>query len=250
MNSASKNLCWVLAILICITLPHKAEAKRRRHRRRHHYSGPPPTHPVVLWARTLSESTDHEQRRIAAFKLSQYSQPIYQDQVINTLVKCIGDTDVEIKVLCTKAMGHAGTKSNAGNMRAILLEKYRTDPMLRSTIVRAFITRGDNSDEVQNTFLDSAKKTTNNDELLTLLSYFEAFGSGSGRFVQTMVEIYQGNENVKVRRAVVQALADRAQGQDAVIALLSECADNKDTPLALTCLSGLQLQAKKDVRAW
>jgi len=253
-NLSQRGYYWLSSLLIltlCLGLSQTAEARRKHHRRHHHrYSGPPPTHPVVLWARTLSESTDPEQRKIAAYKLAQYSQPIYQTTVVNVLIHCMGDPDLKIKVLCTKAMGHAGTQGMAENVREVLLQKYQADPILRSTIVRAFILRGDSSSTVQDTFLESAKQTQTPEELVTLLDYFQIYGSDSDKFVSALVQVYQNNENPKVKRAVVKALGDRSHGQDAVIALLSQCADNKDTPLALTCLSGLQLQAKKDARAW
>lgn len=222
---------------------------KKKHRR-HRYSGPAPTHPVVLWARTLSESTDREQRKIAAFKLSQYSQPIFQQPVIASIERCLKDSDVEIKVLCGKAMAHAGTQSNADNIRKVLLDTYKADPDLRNTIVRAFIVRRDQTPLVHDTFLEELKSAKPTDDVLTLLSYFEQFGYGNAHFVEVLADIYKKNENLKVRRSVVKALGERSHGQDPVIEILSQCSESKDTPMALNCLSGLQLQAKKDSRAW
>lgn len=243
----------VLTLLLIFTLTlgvaFDAEAKRKRARRKR-YTGPPPTHPVVLWSRTLSESSDREQRRVAAFKLSQYSLPIFQSQVVDTLVRCMKDPDVQIKVLCAKAMGQAGTHSTAPTIRKILLEQFSEDASLRSTIVRTFVIRKDNSPAVQEAFLDVLKKTESQDETFALISYFELYGDGSNRFVDILAKIYRENSNPKVKRAAIKTLSDRAQGQDTVIDILSQCVDTKDTPLLLTCLSGLQQQAKKDARAW
>ncbi len=244
-----KTLTLLFVLALCIAFAHDAEATKhkKRHRR---YTGPPPTHPVVLWSRTLSEGKDREQRRVAAFKLSQYSQTIFQSQVIDTLVHCMKDPDVQIKVLCAKAMGHAGTASSAETMRKILLEQYAADPVLRSTIVRTFIIRKDSSPTVHETFLDALKKSENPDETMALLGYFEQFGNGSNKFVDILGDIYRNNSNTKIKRSAVKALSERATGQDAVIAILSDCVDTKDTPLLLQCLSGLQQQSKKDNRSW
>jgi HEAT repeat protein len=239
---------WFLVLILCVAVFQGAEARRRHHR--HRFRGPAPTHPVVLWARTLSESTDPEQRKIAAFKLSQYSQPIFQEAVINELLRCMKDPDTQIKVLCTKALGSANPPSYVDSIRKALLDQYSSDEALRNTIVRTFIARRDSSPKVQDTFMESAMKAGNPDEQLVLLSYFQKFGSGSAKFVENLVAIYQKQDNIKVKRAIVKVLADRAEGQDAVIDLLSQCSENKDTPLALTCLGGLQVQARKDARAW
>lgn len=240
-------LAWIISVIVLSVTPlHQAEA-RKKHRR---HSGPPPTHPVLLWSRTLSESTDREQRKVAAFKLSQYSQPIYQDEVVRTLTKCVKDSDVEIKVLCTKAMGHAGKASNAATVRDTLLETYKADPSLRNTIVRVMVVREDNSPPVHALLLDSLKKSKNNEETMALLKYFETFGDGSHKFAETLVSTYESNEDSKIRSAVVTALAAKAGGQDAAINLFSQCTESHDTPLVLNCLGGLQQQAKKDNRAW
>jgi hypothetical protein len=237
---------FTIGLIFAFCSSHEALAKKRKRR---HY-GPSPTHPVLLWARTLSESKDREERKVAAFKLSQYSQPIFQDEAIKALIKCTKDTDVELKVLCTKAMGKAGTKSNSESIRKVLVERYQDDPSLRNTIVRTLIVRQDNTTAIHDTLLDSAKKSTNTDELLALLIYFEIYGSGSDKFVDVLSDIYKRNEDIKVKRSVVKALGDRAHGQDGVIAIFSQCAETKDTPLLLTCLSGLQQQGKTDARTW
>jgi HEAT repeat protein len=237
---------WFLILVCSLTFLNGAHAKKKR--RRSH--GPPPTHPVVLWSRVLSESTDKQARKVAAFKLSQYSQPIFQEEVINTLTKCIKDPDVEIKVLCTKALGRAGTQAHAVTVRKALLDQYQADPSLRNTIVRTFIVRQDDTPSLHDTLLDSLKKSTDPEEQIALLKYFEIFGNGSNRFVDGVVGVYKKTENIKVKGAAATALTARAQGQDSAIALLAQCTESIETPLVLTCLSGLQQQAKKDPRAW
>ncbi len=242
-----RNVSLTLLLVLAISLPsQQAEARKRKRK----YSGPPPTHPVLLWARTLSESTDREQRKIAAFKLSQYSQPIFQDEVVRTLSKCVKDSDVEIKVLCTKAMGHAGRATNSEAIRDQLLEVYKSDPSLRNTVVRVMVVREDNTPPVQNTFLDSLKKTKDPEEAIALLKYFETFGDGSSKFVDAVVATYNNFDNLKVQTAAISALTAKAAGQDAVIALFAQCTESHNTPLVLNCLAGLQQQAKKDARAW
>jgi len=235
-------------LILCIVCFQDAEAKRKRRRApQKRYTGP---HPVVLWSRTLSESEDQEQRKVAAFKLSQYSQTIYQESIINTLIKCMKDTDTQIKVLCAKAMQRAGNAGQAEWVRKAMLETYNSDPSLRNTLVRAFIVRKDGTDKPHDTFLKALKNSSDPEEQVVLLSYFEECGNGSGKFVDTLVDMYNKNDNTKTQRAVVEALATKAQGQDAVAGLMIACSTSKDTPLALTCLSGLQSQAKKDPKAW
>jgi len=248
MNKPARYTCW-LVILITAILCFSNDAEARKKRRRRHY-GPPPTHPVVLWSRTLSESTDREQRKVAAFKLSQYSLPIFQNEVVRTLEKCIKDSDVEIKVLCAKAMGRAGTQSNAENIRKVLLERYQADPTLRNTIVRAFMVRRDDSPILQETLLDSLKKSKDQEEQLALCKYFETYGTGNNKLVDALVEVYNKNGNSKVKNAVISVIAARATGQESAIDLLTKCTESLETPLVLNCLSGLQQQAKKDSRAW
>lgn len=243
-----KWMVFALGILFLTIASDDAHARRRSKKRR--YSGPPPTHPVLLWSKTLSESHDGAQRKIAAFKLSQYSQNIFQDQVIQTILKCTKDEDMEIRVLCTKALGRAGTQSHTEKIRTALLDQYKEQEHLRNTVVRTFIIRKDNAPAVQETFMSAAKSTKNNDELMVLLSYFEQFGTGNSRFVDTLADIYKQQEATKTKRAVVKVMSERAEGQDKVIEILAQCAQSTDTPLALTCLSGLQVQAKKDARAW
>lgn len=216
-------------------------------RRRSHKRYPPVTHPVVLWSRTLSESTDLEQRKVAAFKLSQYTQPIFQEEVINTLMKCMKDPDTHIKVLCTKAMGRAGNQSKVNEIRKTLLDVYKNDATLRNTLVRTFITRKEGSRDVHDTLLESLKKSTDSEDQLVLLSYFELYGMASD--AEAYIELYKQNSNVKIQRGAVKVLSEKAQGQEAVISLLAQCSESKDTPLALTCLSGLRQQAKNDSKS-
>lgn len=243
-----KTLLITLSLLLLL-VTGEAEAKKRRKRR---YTGPPPTHPVVLWSRTLMEGTDAEERRKAAFKMSKYSQLIFQQEAVASLTKCIKDPDTKIKIWCTKAMGRAGTQANAESIRNALLDQYKNDPILKDTIVRAFIARKDDSKPVQETLLDSLKSTESPESQITLLSYFEKYGAGS-KIIDTVIAVYNKSSDTKVKTAAVTTLATRAEGQDAVIAFLSQCAsqhENIETPLVLNCLSGLQQQARLDARTW
>lgn len=202
------------------------------------------THPVVLWSRTLSESQDIEQRKVAAFKLSQYSQSIYQEEVINTLIKCMSDPDEHIKVFCAKAMGKASNRSRADSIRTVLLDQYKQDLQLRGTLVRTFIARKDNHPKVQSTLLETIKESSDTEETLPILDYFELFGSNQS--IDPLIALYNRTGSIKVKRSVVKTLSERGQGQESIITLLTQCLDNKDTTLVLTCLSGLQVQARKD----
>ena len=85
---------------------------------------------------------------------------------------------------------------------------------------------------------------------MTLLSYFTEFGNGTDTYVETLASIYRRTSNPKVKRHVVKTLGETAEQQSTVIDLLAACAQSSDTPLALNCLGGLQLQAKTDPRAW
>jgi len=236
----NKIFCLVLTCSL-IFVPITAWGKRKGRSRKYY---PPLTHPVVLWSRTLAESEDVEQRKIAAFKLSQYSQSIYQESVINTLIKCMSDPDEHIKVFCAKAMGKASTRSRADSIRTVLIEQYKQDPQLRGTLVRTFIARKDNHPKVQSTLLETVKESTEADEVLPILDYFELYGSNQS--IEPLRALYNKSGNIKVKRGVVKALSERGQGQDTIVTLLTQCLDNKDTTLVLTCLSGLQVQAKKD----
>ncbi len=239
---------WSLLLLVLLTLmSNSAEARRHKKQR---YKGPPPTHPMVLWSRTLAESTDKDQRKIAAYKLSQYSQTIFQDSIVNNLLRCTTDKEIEIKVLCTKALGRAGTAYHSDKIRRALLEVHENDPGLRNTVVRVFIVRKDNTPKVHDALLDALKKSTDEDELIVLLNYFAEFGNSSGSLMDAVAATYNRIDDVKVKRSAVKVLADKGTSQDSVVDLLSTCATSKDTPLALNCLYGLQRQSKKDSRAW
>ena len=250
-SSTLRNCFYgILILCLCCVCFDEALAKKKKRRGPRRYSGPPPTHPVVLWSRTLSESQDLEERKVAAFKLSQYSQTIYQEAIVNNLIKCMKDTDVHLKVLCAKAMGKAGSQAQTEWVRKNLIETYQNDPSLRNTIVRAFITRKDSSEKVHDLFLKSLKDSKDPEETLTLLSYFEEFGEGDKKFVSTLAEIYKNTDNIKVKRSAVEALATNGQGQSEIIDIMAGCVDSKDTPLALNCISGLQVQARTDSRTW
>ncbi len=240
---AQRNLIVGL-LVVAFLFPSEGVFAKRRGRGKKYY--PPLTHPVVLWSRTLSDSPDIEQRKVAAFKLSQYSQSIYQEEVINTLLKCLKDTDEHIKVFCAKALGKANSKSKAEVIRKALLEQYKQDPHMRGTLIRTFTTRKDNSPAVQDTLVETLKQSNETEEILPSLEYFEQFGSS--QTIDPLIALYQKTDNLKVKRSVVKALSERGQGQDSVVSLLTDCLNNKDTTLVLNCLSALQVQAKKDAK--
>lgn len=242
-------LTLIFVLLLTSTIATSSALAAKRRRKAKHY-GPNPTHPVVLWARTLLESADRDQRKIAAFKLSQYSQSIFQEEALRALFQCSKDIDVEIRVLCAKALGKAGTSSQADNIRQLLLERYKTDPLLRNTIVRAFMARQDGSLQVQETLLSALKSSSNVEERLALLKYFVVFGSGSNDFSDALVDVFKKSDNPRIQNAVVEALSARGKGQDNVITLLTQCTESHNTPLVLNCLAGLQQQGKKDPRTW
>jgi HEAT repeat protein len=205
---------------------------------------------MVLWSRTVSESSDLEQRRVAAYKLSQYSQRIFPSAVVATLISCVKDPDVQIKVFCTKALGKAGTSANEDAIRAALLDRFHNDKTIRNTVVRTFMARKDRGPEVQDTFLNSLKGADNEEDRLALLAYFEQFGNPSDKLVDELAKTYAKTEDSKTRRAIVKVLSEKGRGQSQLIELLSTCAVSKDTPLILLCLSALQSQAKSDKRSW
>jgi len=242
----TKFLTFTLILVFILLAPFEAEAKRKRRRS----SGPQPTHPVILWSRTLSESKNKEERKVAAFKLSQYSQPIFQDEVVKTLLNCAKDPDLSIRVLCTKAMGRAGTQSHQEAIRKTLLESYAGEAQMRNTVVRTFIARKDNNPAVHDKLLEALNASTKEEEMLTLLAYFENYGVPGDAFVNGLNNAYQKAPSTKIKRGVVKALADRSGNSDTVMNLLVECSQSHDTPLALTCLSGLETKGKKDQRSW
>lgn len=243
-----KSFNFFIGVVLCglFLLTPTAEAKKKSARRKY---SKPITHPVVLWSTTLSGTTDPEERKIAAFKLSQYSQPIYQDSVITALINCLKDSDVQIRILCAKAMGKAGNQSRRPAVRSALIETFQNDPSLRETLIRTFMAREDSSKEVQELLLGTLDKSTDIHETLALLAYFYEMGSSipSGPFIS----LFNRSSNEKTRRWAIKVLAEHSDGEQSVIELLATCAESKDTPLALTCLSGLQLQSRKDsVRTW
>jgi HEAT repeat protein len=225
-----------------VFLSSSSALAKRKGRNKKYY--PPLTHPVVLWSRTLSESPDLEQRKIAAFKLSQYTQSIYQEEVVKTLLNCVKDTDDHIKVFCAKALGRATNRSKVEQIRKTLIEQYKNDAHLRGTLIRTFITRKDSNPAVQEILIESLKQSSDLEEVLPALDYFEQFGTS--QTVEPLISVYNKSDNSKIKRGVVKALSERGQGQDSIITLLSSCLDSRDTTLVLTCLSALQVQAKKD----
>ena len=251
MEGIMKNsMKWVVTLLLapCLLVPvQDAEAKRKRGKRSNQT---PITHPMVLWSRTVSESSDLEQRRVAAYKLSQYSQRIFPSAVVATLISCVKDADVQIKVFCTKALGKAGTSANEDAIRAALLDRFHNDPTLRNTVVRTFVARKDRNPEVQDTFLNSFKSADKEEDRLALLGYFEQFGIPSDKLVDELSKAFNQTEDSKTRRAIVKVLSEKGRGQTQLIELLATCSASKDTPLILLCLSALQAQAKSDKRSW
>ena len=130
------------------------------------------------------------------------------------------------------------------------LDRFNNDPSLRNTVVRALIVRKDNSEVVHDALLKALKSTEREEDRLTLLSYFEEFGSGSDSFVADLIYLYSKYSDSKTRRAIVKALSDQGKGQDKLVEFLVTCAGSSDTPLALTCLAGLEVQGKGDKRSW
>lgn len=245
MIGSNRALVLFIALLL---ISSTASAKRRRARR---YQGPPPTHPVVLWARTLGESPDLEARKVAAFKLSQYSQTIFQVEAVNALIACTRHTDLQLRVLCTKALARAGNSSKKAQIESTLLEIFDSEPKLRCTVIRAMTVRGDNTPIVTEKFLGVARETKNAEELLALLTYFETLGPTSPRLIPAMAEIYAKTTDEKIRRAIAKVIAAHGNGTEPALDLLSKCgSSNNDTPLTLICLGGLQQQGKNDPRTW
>lgn len=236
----TNKLFLCLTILLIFSLPCNAKSKRKRY-------STPITHPILLWARTLSGSTDAEEKKRAAFKLSQYTQNIYQEEAIKALMDCLKETDITLRVLCTKALGRAGTAAKNEQIRKTLIETYKNDPVLKNAIINTLIKRKDISKETHDFLLNTLKNANEAEEIQGLLSYFEQFGLASD--TETLVSTYKKNENPRVRRAAIKAMTEKSQGQEEVVEILSLCALDKDTPLSLNCLSGLQAQAKNSPKA-
>jgi len=245
MGSLLKNLLLgaVFLGLACSSSGFAAKKRRKRSNLK------PITHPVILWSRTLAESEDADQKRVAAFKLSQYSQPIYQEQVILTLISCLKESDVQIKILCAKALGNAGSQSKKTTIRTALMDAFRADPSLRETLVRTFIARDEDSKEVQSLLLEALNKAEDSHEIMALLAYFYECGKSVGP--EPFMVVFNKSTDERIRRRAIKVLAERGNGESSVVDLLASCAESQDTPLALTCLSGLQLQTRKDSsRIW
>ncbi len=229
--------------MLCVLFSSPSLAKKK-HRKRHLT---PITNPLVLWARTLTGSTDAEEKKRAAFKFSQYTQTIYQEEAIRALLDCLKEQDITLRVLCTKALGKAGSAGRNESIRKALLETFKNDPVLKMAITNTFIKRKDLSKETHDTLLASLKNEGDSEVLISLLSYFEQFGQAGD--MDAVIEVYQKSKNVRVRRGAIKTLSERSQGQDAVVDILAGCSLDKDTPLALNCLSGLQAQARSNPKA-
>ncbi|MFM8269750.1 MAG: HEAT repeat domain-containing protein [Pseudomonadota bacterium] len=242
-----KRIGTFLVVLLVVLYSGAAGAASKKRAKRKNLK--PITHPVVLWSRTLSETNDPEQKKVAAFKLSQYSQPIYQDSVVSTLLSCLKDSDEQIRILCAKAMGRAGNQSKKAAIRSALLETFKSDPSLRETLIRTFTARSDDSKEVQTAMLDALNKSTDAHETLALLTYFYEYGEGV--HPDSFVAVFNKSSNERIKRWAIKVLAEYGSGENTVVELLATCAESQDTPLALTCLSGLQNQSRKDSsRTW
>ncbi len=237
----------ILLLVIGLISP-TAEARRRRTRR---FLGPPLTHPVILWARTLSESHDLEAKKVAAFKLSQYSQTIYQVEAVNAIVSCTKHPDFQLRVLCTKALSRAGNSSKKDLIVKTLIDIFDSEPKLRCTVIRALTMRNEASPAVIDKFLSVTRESRDSEVLVTLLLHLETIGSSSPKVISAMTELYAKTTDEKVRRAVAKVLAAHGNGSESALDLLAKCASPKDdTPLTLICLGGLQQQGKNDPRTW
>ncbi|MCB0404503.1 MAG: HEAT repeat domain-containing protein [Bdellovibrionales bacterium] len=245
MASSTGTRFFLFALILWLNFIPSAQA-RRRHSRRLRI----PTHPIYLWAKTLAESKDDDQRKIAAFKLSQYSQPIFQEPVIDALLSCVSDDNLHIKVLCTKALGRARKRSKSTLVRNALVKQYKAEPFLRNTVVRTFIALNADEPHIQKMLMAEMQQNKKPGELIVLMSYFEKFGSGDDAFVKDLSKIYHENTDPRVRVSVAKAISERADGQKEVIELLAECTGSSDTPLVLTCLTGLQAQGTKNPLTW
>ncbi len=234
-----------LAFLMLEPSAHsKSKAKRRR------YTGPPPTHPLVLWGKTLAQSSDENEKKLAAYKLSQYSQTIHQPAVIQALMNCLKDSNIQIRTLCARAMGQAGTQSQSDWIEKAMLEAFRSDNGLTIPLAKSFETRRSSSIEIHQTLLNKLKETSSADEATALASYFQKHGDGSQNFVETLLATYKRIGKDRLKQGIIEALSAKGNGQPELISLFIECSDSKDTPLSLLCLSGLQSQAKNDPRVW
>lgn len=182
--------------------------------------------------------------------MSHYSQTFYQSSVIETIITCSKDTDLQIRVFCTKALRNAGSHAKESMVRAALLSIYRDDKELKGTVVRTFIYREDQHEDVQKVLLEGLKKTDNDAHRVTLLDYFEKFGASTPQLITTLTESFVKFTDAKTKRSVVKVLSEKGEGETKIIELLAACATSKDTPLALICLSGLERQGKKDPRSW
>lgn len=241
-----RTTLFIGLLLATLLLTPTLEAKRRHHRS----TQPRRPHPVVLWARTIATSEDNEQRKVAAFKLSQYTQRIFQQEVIDTLFSCMSDPDTHIKVLCTKALGNVVKHGKDEKIQKALFQQYDNDPKLRSTVVRTLIAREDRSEETQEKLFRALAEEKDPTHLSVLIFYFEKMGDRSEKLVNALSAQYEKTKEIRVRRAIIKALSEKGQGEEQVIAILSECVRSGDTPLQLICLSGLESQAKNDPRAW
>lgn len=250
----SSSLLFIIALSPPVLGKHTK--KHRKHRLSQHT--PPPIHPVLLWAETLETSPTLDEKLKAAFKLSQYSGPIFQDAVVTRLLACLNnkieepDKDIKnnIRLLCVKALGNAGNQSHTDKIRLALIKNYQQNQAeTQNIIIKTFIKRKDRDANVRNLLLGDLKNTMDKEHILFLLEYFSEFGEGDD-FVSTLIDLYKRDKDTKIRRIVAEVLGDRAESHDGAIALLADCARGNETTLTLTCLASLQNQGKKDPRVW
>ncbi len=247
MNKFSWFYIFIVVVSLCFSYD-AAFSRSKRHSRKRYY--PKPTHPVILWARTLSESGNLEKRRVAAFKFSQYNQKIFQDSVVSVLLECMKDSDDEISSFCTKGLSNVSGGKYTDIVRESLLEQMSTKPKLRSIIVSTFIARNDDDPKVHDFLLSALKKSKSLEEKKPFFEYFEKFGSGSDVFVNELISLYKAYGKESEKLSIIKILAERARGQSNVVELLTTCASDSNTPLALTCMAGLESQARTDNRTW
>lgn len=230
---------WMILILVLVQIPMDLEARRRT-----------PTHPVVLWSRTVASAEDLETRRVAAFKLSQYTQRIFQSSVIRTLLECVKDPDLQIKVFCTKAMRNTGRKRDEAKIRAALLERYRNDPALKNAIIRTWIAREESDPAIQGLLLSDLLKAEDVNHRLTLIRYFRRFGQENAALIKSLVYLYEKYPDDRTQLEIVATLAEKGKGQKAVVGILLECAQSEKTPLVLACLGAMESQARDNEGTW
>jgi hypothetical protein len=97
--------------------------------------------------------------------------------------------------------------------------------------------------------LEALNQSSDAHETLALLTYF--YDCGEGVRPDPFVAVFNKSDNERIKRWAIKVLAEHGSGENSVVELLASCAESQDTPLALTCLSGLQSQSRRDSsRTW